>query len=176
MLLVAGVAFLALPAAVPAPMARWKDSSEGIHAFLTFDSEASVAAIKEFGSRIDYIWGHGANTATWRAANPDIVLSHYIPYTRDPGCPQMSGKDGPHCHNKTSPFVPGCPTCLPWWKQNHPDLVLYQCDKKVRPYYCFATPQCSTSSAATTPVALRRRLLGNASPERAVGTRAYLSI
>jgi hypothetical protein len=55
----------------------------------------------------------GPNTAVWRAANPGVVLSHYIPYTRDPGCPQMSGKKGPQCDKPTSPFVDGCPTCLP---------------------------------------------------------------
>ena len=117
-----------LPSA--APMATWKNSTEGIHAFLTFDSDASLPAIAQYGSRIDYVWGADSkpeHVAAWRKANPDVVLSKYIPYTRDPSCPHLSGTDGPQCSAKTPGFKPGCPDCLPWWKANHPDLVLYQC-------------------------------------------------
>jgi hypothetical protein len=45
----------------PPNMAVWKNSTEGIHAFLTFDSGATAPAIKEYGARIDYVWGHGPN-------------------------------------------------------------------------------------------------------------------
>ena len=81
------------PPGVDSQMATWKNSTDGIHAFLTFDSGATVDAIQKYGSRIDYVWGHGGKaTDTWRKVNPDVVLSKYIPYTRDPGCPQMSGE------------------------------------------------------------------------------------
>ena len=45
-------------AAVP----QWRDSTDGIHAFLTFDSamEHQKANITAFASRIDYVWGASA--------------------------------------------------------------------------------------------------------------------
>ena len=84
--------------------------------------------------------------AAWRQVNPDVVLSKYIPYTRDPGCPQLSGKDGPQCSSVTPGFKPGCPTCLPWWQANKPDLVLYQCDKKTPAWECFSGEGCRHES------------------------------
>jgi hypothetical protein len=144
-LLMAAVSAVVDPAS--AQLATWKNSTDGIHAFLTFDSGATVDAIQQYGSKIDYVWGHGGTTTkAWRKANPGVVLSKYIPYTRDPGCPQMSGKAGPQCSNKTSPFVPGCPTCLPWWKANKPDLVLYQCDRKTPAWECFGGEGCRHDS------------------------------
>lgn len=35
-------------------MTTWRNSSVGIHAFLTFDGSASPDAIQEFAQRIDY--------------------------------------------------------------------------------------------------------------------------
>ena len=77
----------ATAAPAPPPLAKWKNSSTGIHAFLTFDSGATLPAIAAFGNRIDYVWGADSkpeHIAAWRKVNPNIVLSHYIPFTRDP--------------------------------------------------------------------------------------------
>ena len=99
--------------------AKWVNSTEGIHAWLPFDGEANPADISEFAPCIDFVWGSNtARVPAWRAANPSAILAKYIPYTRDPACPQMSGKDEPRCRNKTAGFQSGCPTCMPWWKEH----------------------------------------------------------
>ena len=65
---------------------------------------------------------------------------------QDPACPKLSGKSGPQCDSKTPGFKPGCPDCLPWWKENHPDLVLYQCDKVTPCWECFSGEGCRHDS------------------------------
>ena len=60
--------------------------------------------------------------------------------------PKLSGKSGPQCDSKTPGFKPGCPDCLPWWKENHPDLVLYQCDKITPCWECFGGEGCRHDS------------------------------
>ena len=132
-----------------AAMATWKNSTDGIHSFLTFDSGATLPAIAAFGDRIDYVWGassEAARIAAWRKANPDVVLSKYIPFTRDPACPHLSGKPGPQCNAKTPGFKEGCPDCLPWWQAHHPELVLYQCDKVTPAWECFSGEGCRHES------------------------------
>ena len=63
----------------------WVDSTDGIHAFLTFDSRVDPASIESHGNAIDYVWGASATTiSAWRRSNPKIVLSYYMPFTRDP--------------------------------------------------------------------------------------------
>ena len=90
--------------------ARWKNTTEGIHPFLTFDSRASDAGIAQYGDRIDYVWGSSASQIPkWRAVDPDAILSKYIPFTRDPAPNSSIGKD----------------EHLAWWQANHPELVLY---------------------------------------------------
>lgn len=34
-------------------------------------------------------------------------------------------------------------TALPWWQENHPELVLYTCDRKTPAWECFAGEGCS---------------------------------
>jgi len=58
----------------------WKNSTLGIHAFLTFDSRAEVDDIKKYGHLIDYVWGSSSkNIDTWRSVNNDVVLSRKLP-------------------------------------------------------------------------------------------------
>ena len=73
------------------------------------------------------MWGAAKNNvATWRAsANPDVVLSHYIPFSRDP-TPR-----------------PGKETNLPWWQANHPELVLYRADRTTPAWECFQGEGCA---------------------------------
>jgi len=98
----------------------WRNSTTGIHSFLTFDSHAKPASIAAYGSRIDFVWGSTGEQrlSEWRRANPEAVLSSYIPFSRDPNPkPHISGKGA----NATT---------LPWWQKNKPELVLYRCDRR----------------------------------------------
>ena len=90
------------------------DTYDGIHAFLTFDY--SVTDVATAASHADYVWGADeSNIAGYRASSqPQIVLSKYIPFTRDPD----------ESHD------------LAYWQALHPDWVLYQCDQ-VTPAYEF---------------------------------------
>ena len=67
-----------------------------------------------------------------------------IPYTRDPD-------PVPHTSHANSTadcryFRPGCPTALPWWRANKPELVLYQCDRKTPAWECFKGEGCRHDS------------------------------
>ena len=108
---------------------QWVDSSKGIHAFLTFDSKTTAGNIGKHGNLVDYVWGSSvSHVQNWRkSTNPNIVLSYYMPFSRDPK-PHVTGKP---------------PTGLPWWQENHPDLILYQCDRKTPAWECFAGEGCS---------------------------------
>jgi hypothetical protein len=156
-------------------MAAWKNSTEGIHAFLTFDSEAALPDIAKYGSQIDYVWGADdtpGRIPAWHKANPSVVLSKYIPFTRDPACPHMSGSDGPACRSKTPGFHPGCPTCLPWWKANKPELVLYQCDRKTPAWECFSGEGCRHASVPldlTNPQTLEYQMTSAVLPAKKAG-------
>ena len=72
-------------AAAP-PSAAWKDTTDGIHAFLTFDSKVDPSLAAPYADRIDYVWGSTESKISWWRAskNPNVVLSKYIPFTRDP--------------------------------------------------------------------------------------------
>lgn len=76
--------------------AAWKDTTDGIHAFLTFDSKVDPSLAAAYADRIDYVWGSTeSRIAWWRASkNPNVVLSKYIPFTRDPAPNSSIGKDG----------------------------------------------------------------------------------
>jgi hypothetical protein len=122
------LAFLCVSAAVSV---NWRNSTEGVHAFLTFDSQAELSSIAAYADGIDYVWGASENhVKAWRASkNPDVVLSKYIPFTRDP-TPHVTG---------TGADASG----LPWWQANKPELVLYQCDKKTPAWECFSGEGCA---------------------------------
>eukprot|EP00040_Diaphanoeca_grandis_P013809 m.69741 g.69741 ORF g.69741 m.69741 type:complete len:454 (-) comp24134_c1_seq2:106-1467(-) len=146
---------------VETTMATWHDSSEGIHAFLTFDSRATAENIAAYADRIDYVWGaSSSHVAQWRnSSNPNVVLSYYIPFTRDPA-PHTTGTP---------------PTGLPWWIENHPELVLYQCDKKTPAWECFAGEGCAHVSVPldlTNPATLEYQLSAAIVPAAKAGYNA----
>lgn len=91
-----------------APPALVADTNDGIHAFLTFDY--GVTDVATAAKHADFVWGADqGHVAAYRAStNPGIALSSYIPWRRDP--------DGTHT--------------LAYWKAQHPDWVVYQCDQK----------------------------------------------
>jgi hypothetical protein len=107
-------------AASSPPIVSFPDTYDGIHAFLTFDD--SVTDIPTAAQHDDFVWGaYASNIAAYRAsAHPQIVLSAYIPFTRD--------NDGSHT--------------LGYWQSAHPDWVLYQCDQQT-PAYEFGDPNVS---------------------------------
>jgi hypothetical protein len=83
------------------------DTAAAIHAFMTFDYRVTAAQIAGIASHIDFVWGADTNKlAAWRSGNPKAYLTWYIPFNQDPGNQPLS-----------------------WWQANHPDWVLYQCDK-----------------------------------------------
>ena len=120
----------------PSPTPAWRNSTEGIHAWMPFDDVANHT-ISEYGGHIDFVWGAAeTRIPEWRAANADIVLAKCkysnspclylcaylrslkeaarsdIPYTRDPD-------PVPHTSHANSTadcryFRPGCPTALPY--------------------------------------------------------------
>ena len=100
-----------------APIVSFLDTYSGVHAFLTFDHK--VIDVATAAAHADFVWGNDeSHVAAYRAStNPKIVLSSYIPFTRDP--------DGTHD--------------LAYWKSTHPDWVLYQCDQTT-PAYEFGDP------------------------------------
>src|SRR5215472_7235106 len=83
---------------------HYEDTNDGIRPFLTFDSSATPATAAPHAT---FVWGADlAHVPMYRAStNPGIVLSSYIPFTRDP--------DATHT--------------LAYWKGMHPDWVVYQC-------------------------------------------------
>ena len=117
-------------------MTTWKNSTVGIHAFLTFDSMAANTSIQNYADDIDYVWGSDpAKVKSWRGStNGNVVLSKYIPYCRDP-TPRLSPEPGT-----------GKPTGLPWWQKNKPELVLYTCDRSTPAWECFAGEGCAHES------------------------------
>jgi hypothetical protein len=83
------------------------DTADGIHAFLTFEYSISVSAIPQIGPRTDFIWGADQpRVSAWHAANPKTFVSSYIAWNQD-----QSGHD------------------ITYWKANHPDWVVYKCDR-----------------------------------------------
>ena len=96
------------------PLARWPDSSVGVHQFITMDVgyKGKSADIKDAASRFDFIWGSDMGQA-WRNVSRAIVPSLYTPYAWDGG---WGGN-------------------LTWWQRNHPDWVLYKCDKTTPAYW-----------------------------------------
>ena len=110
---------------------RWRNGTEGVRAFLTFDSKASAESVEaysrpsgdgvwwswlrpsrgraqpkrrsyarargpaRYADRVDFVWG-GSETQLprWRnSSNPDVVVSYYAPFTRDPA-PQKHQRNG----------------------------------------------------------------------------------
>ena len=97
-----------------APLPRWVDSSEGVHEFLTMDIayKGQDVAIKAAATRFDFIWGSSVPGA-WRNVSSAVVPSLYTPYAWDAG---WGGN-------------------LTWWQTNHPDWLLYKCDRTTPAYW-----------------------------------------
>lgn len=139
------------------------NSSQGIHAFLTFDSKSSPASIAAYAGRIDYVWGASErNVPLWRnSSNANIILSKYIPFTRDPAA-HVTG----HGANATG---------LPWWEQNRPELVLYQCDRTTPAWECFSGEGCRHTDVPldlTNPATLEYQMQVGVLPAKAKGYNA----
>ena len=99
----------------------WPDTSEGIHAFLVGDDYAPPSVIEEYADRLSFVL-RATQMPAWRSSNHrDILLARYMPYTRDPS---------PSCHPQPCDM-------LPWWQRNHPELVLYRCDRKTPALECW---------------------------------------
>ena len=138
--------------------AAWKDTTDGIHAFLTFDSKVDPSLAAAYADRIDYVWGSTeSRIAWWRASkHPSVVLSKYIPFTRDPAPNASIGKD----------------EHLAWWQANHPELVLYTCDQKTPAWECFSGEGCSHVNVPldlTQPGTLAYQLRYGVDPAKSAG-------
>jgi len=90
-----------------APQMKTQDTWNDIHAFQVFDGEISKPQATAHAHRYGFVWGSSKPDA-WSAGNPNIVTSWYAPF------------DGDFTTRHD----------LTWWKTNHPDWVLYKCDKK----------------------------------------------
>lgn len=83
------------------------DTWLNIHAFQVFDGRVPHHQAVHDASRYDLVWGTVQPTA-WRTGNPSIITSYYAPFEGD-----FTLAHG-----------------LAWWQQNHPDWILYKCNKK----------------------------------------------
>ena len=69
----------------------------------------------------DFVWGADIDQlAAFRAGNPNIQLSYYIPFNRDNGTFDDAEQGRKHG--------------LAYWKNFHPDWILYQCDRTTPAY------------------------------------------
>jgi hypothetical protein len=82
------------------------DTWTGIHAFQVFDSRISHQKAVQDASRYDLVWGT-TQPGAWKSGNARILTSYYAPFEGD-----FTTAHG-----------------LTWWQQNHPDWVLYKCNK-----------------------------------------------
>ncbi len=90
----------------------WEDTYNGIHYFQTFDSQIQNVSLT--ASHSVFVWGVEQSVSAYRASsNPKITLSYYVPWAYDP--------DATHD--------------LSYWKNFHPDWVLYKCDKVTPAYF-----------------------------------------
>lgn len=98
------------------------NSTINIHTFLTFDYK--IADPGTVANQYDFVWGADPqNVAAYRTANPNIFLTYYMPFHRDYGTFADNGTY----------------TSLQHWQKDHPDWVLYKCDR-VTPAYEYGDP------------------------------------
>ena len=108
----------------PSPSPYLPDTWGGIHAFQVFDNQGQYsippAQAAQDGPRYDFVWGVSTPqmVAAWRTNNPKLVASYYFPFDAD----TRTDKYGDLGHD------------LAWWLANHPDWVLYECDKTTVAY------------------------------------------
>ncbi len=97
----------------PPAKSPWIDTTDGIHLFSLWGRGADGPQ-HGWGtgsrSRCEYVWGCDTPAAldAWRASDASTVVSHYIPYGRDPNASHTTA----------------------WWQEHHPDYILYKCDRK----------------------------------------------
>jgi len=96
-----------------------EDTTDGFHAIQIFDdihgNFISVDEATKNGDRYGAVWGSRQNTVIpWQTNNPDNRPLFYTPFNTD------------------VPGAMGHP--LSWWQLNHPDWILYECDKKTVAY------------------------------------------
>lgn len=109
------------PSESPPPASPYlSDTWSGIHAFQPFDNFANKNIItpdeaKRDGPLYVAVWGSnsGDMVRAWQTNNPTIATSYYLQIGVDALQDQFANLG----HK------------LPWWKQNHPDWILYECDK-----------------------------------------------
>lgn len=112
-----------LPSAAQLHTRSFADTWSSIHPFLSFDYNISDPSA--LAGDYDFVWGAQVDyVAAYRAANPSIFLTYYIPFYRDNG----TFSDDQAAHN------------LAYWKAVHPDWILYKCDR-VTPAYFSSDPQ-----------------------------------
>ena len=102
----------ALPAAGAVVASPWIDTMDGIHLFSLWGRGAD-GPTDGWGTggkpRCEYVWGSNAkDLIDWRAQDKQTVVSHYIPYARDPDASHTTA----------------------WWMERHPEMILYKCDRK----------------------------------------------
>jgi len=108
----------------PHQLRRFIDTWNNIHLFQSFDYNIhDAAAIARY---YDFVWGVSpGQVAAFRAGNSKTLISYYIPFHRDGGT--FSNQDVGKQHN------------LAYWKNFHPDWVLYQCDRST-PAFEYGNP------------------------------------
>ena len=90
------------------------DTWNNIHLFQSFDY--NIQNPTPIAHYYDFVWGASPNkVAAFRAGNPNISISYYIPFHRDNGTFADTDLGKQHDVN--------------YWKSLHPDWILYQCDR-----------------------------------------------
>ncbi len=107
-----------LPSAEKLQSRPFADTWNTITPFLSFDYDiANPAALAQ---RYNFVWGARVeHVAAYRAANPSIFLTYYMPFYRDNGTFSDSGQ----AHD------------LAYWRSTHPDWILYKCDRTTPAYF-----------------------------------------
>jgi len=108
---VLGWGVLLMLAACPADAAevrRWIDTWDGFHTVKVFDwPPPADSEVASWAPKFDFVWNARRDTE-WRSGNPNIVLSTYASGLTDNGPFELD---------------------LGWWQANHPDWILYECDR-----------------------------------------------
>ena len=102
--------------AVPG-LRQFINSWNNFHIFQDFDYDIqNPGAIAKY---YDFVWGaNPSRAAAFRSGNPNIMLSFYFSFFRDSGT--FTDQEATHS--------------LAYWKQVHPDWILYQCDRQTPAY------------------------------------------
>ena len=82
------------------------DTFSGIHAFQVFDAHIPPNTATKHASRYEVVWGT-RDAPAWKAGNAAILTTYYGVFSSD------------------FTFLRG----LKWWKNHHPDWILYRCDE-----------------------------------------------